>query len=101
MGLSASQCRYLALTARQSDLEYESQMINQARMNLSDQSSAIAKAYAAGLDKKELEKYTTLMGNYSGARTETYNKYISDELYNSAKDKAMKSYLEFVNKDLV
>ncbi|MCQ2788920.1 MAG: hypothetical protein MJ229_00940 [bacterium] len=62
---------------------------------------AKTKAYAAGLDKKELEKYTTLMGNYSGARTKTYNKYISDELYNSAKDKAMKSYLEFVNKDLV
>ena len=61
---------------------------------------AKTKAYGAGLDKNILEKYTTLMGNYSGQRNDIYNKFISDELYNSAKELAMKSYLEFVNKDL-
>lgn len=57
---------------------------------------AKTKAYAAGLNKKELEKFTTAMGYYSGDRTELYNKFITDEFYNSAKDKAMVSYLEFV-----
>jgi capsule polysaccharide export protein KpsE/RkpR len=36
VGLAASQARYLTLTARQSDLEFQGQMINQARMSLAD-----------------------------------------------------------------
>ena len=39
MGLSASQARLLSLTARQSNLEYEGQQINQQRTSLSNQSS--------------------------------------------------------------
>ena len=39
MGLSASQARLLTLTARQSNLEYEGQQINQQRTALSNQSS--------------------------------------------------------------
>lgn len=39
MGLSASQARLLTLTARQSNLEYEGQQINQQRTSLSNQSS--------------------------------------------------------------
>ena len=39
------------------------------------------------------------MGNYSGERTELHKKYITDEMYNSTKDKAMDYYLEFVNVD--
>ena len=34
MGLAASQARFLALTARKSDLELKGQFINQARMQL-------------------------------------------------------------------
>lgn len=36
MGLAASQARLLMLTARKSDLELQMQMINQARMQLSN-----------------------------------------------------------------
>lgn len=39
MGLSASQARLLSLTARQSNLEYEGQQINQQRTTLSNASS--------------------------------------------------------------
>lgn len=39
MGLSASQARLLSLTARQSNLEFEGQQINQQRTSLSNQSS--------------------------------------------------------------
>lgn len=36
MGLAASQARFLALTARKSDLELTGQQINQSRMQLAD-----------------------------------------------------------------
>ena len=39
MGLSASQARLLSLTARQSNLEFEGQQINQQRTTLSNESS--------------------------------------------------------------
>ena len=39
MGMAASQARYLALVARKSNCEYEGQQINQARLNLSNQSA--------------------------------------------------------------
>lgn len=39
MGMAASQARYLALTARKSNCEYEGQQINQARLNLSNQTA--------------------------------------------------------------
>lgn len=57
---------------------------------------AKTKAYAAGLDKKELEKYTKVMGNFTGERTALYNSLISEEFYQTAKDKASESYLKFV-----
>ena len=60
---------------------------------------AKTKAYGAGLDKSVLEKYTSAMGYYSGERTEIYRKYVSDGLYESAKDLAMEDYLEFIDKD--
>lgn len=39
MGIAASQARFLALTARQNNVEYEGQQINQQRINLSNQSA--------------------------------------------------------------
>ena len=39
MGMAASQARYLALTARKSNTEYEGQQINQARTALANQSA--------------------------------------------------------------
>ena len=60
---------------------------------------AKTKAYGAGLDFDEIGKYAQAMGNYSGDRTELHKKYISDEMYNSTKERAMNYYLEFVDKD--
>ena len=60
---------------------------------------AKTKAYGAGLNFDEIGKFATAMGNYSGERTEMHKKYITDEMYNSTKDKAMDYYLEFVNVD--
>ena len=39
MGLAASQARYLSLSARKTNCEYEGQQINQQRLNLSNQSA--------------------------------------------------------------
>lgn len=39
MGMAASQARYIALTARKSNVEYEGQQINQSRLMLSNQSA--------------------------------------------------------------
>lgn len=60
---------------------------------------AKTKAYAAGKDKKELEKYTKIMGYYSGDLTDLYNELISTNFYHNAKDNAMSAYLKFVNSD--
>lgn len=60
---------------------------------------AKTKAYGGGLDKHVLELYAANLGNYSGYRTELHKKFIDNEFYNSSKDKAMKYYLEFVDKD--
>lgn len=60
---------------------------------------AKTKAYGGGLDKHVLELYATNLGNYNGYRTELHKKFIDNEFYNFSKDKAMKYYLEFVEKD--
>ena len=39
MGMSASQARFLSLTARKTNVEYEGQQINQQRTTLSNESS--------------------------------------------------------------
>lgn len=60
---------------------------------------AKTKAYGGGLNKEDIEKYATVLGNYSGERTYFHQSLISDEFYNSAKDIAMDYYLKFVEKD--
>jgi len=60
---------------------------------------AKTKAYGGGSDKSVIEAYANAMGNYSGERTALHKKFIDDNFYNSAKDIAMKYYLEFVDKD--
>ena len=52
MGLAASQTRYLSLTARKSDLEYQAQTINTRRLQLAEKSAQAAKAYAEGMANK-------------------------------------------------
>ena len=60
---------------------------------------AKTKAYGGGLNKEDIEKYATILGNYSGERTAKHKEFIKDDFYNSAKDIAMKYYLQFVEKD--
>lgn len=57
---------------------------------------AKTKAYATGKDKTELEKYTKIMGHFKGQRTDLYKDLIPKEFYRASKEKALKSYLEFV-----
>lgn len=59
---------------------------------------AKTKAYAAGLDKAELECFTKTLGQYSGERTALHRKFIDDEFYAKTKDFAMDFYLRFVEK---
>lgn len=61
---------------------------------------AKTKAYAAGLDKKELERYTQIMGNYSGKRTDLYKSLISKEFYKDSKVNSAVTYQKFVDKDM-
>ncbi len=54
MGMSASQGRFLFLTARKNDLEYKAQQISQQRMILADESSNITKEYSDALSNTKL-----------------------------------------------
>ena len=47
MGMAASQARYLALTARKTNVEYEGQQINQERTALANQSADAFNQYLA------------------------------------------------------
>jgi len=60
---------------------------------------AKTKAYGGGLNKENIEKYANILGNYSGERTQKHKELISQELYDSCKDRAMDYYLKFVEKD--
>lgn len=44
MGMAASQARYIALTARMNDVEYEAQQINQQRLTLSNKMNEVTEA---------------------------------------------------------
>ena len=60
---------------------------------------AKTKAYGGGLNKDDIQKYATVLGNYSGERTALHKQLISEELYKNCKDIAMEYYLAFVDKD--
>ncbi len=60
---------------------------------------AKTKAYGGGLNKDEIEKYASVLGNYSGDRTELHKKYIPQATYEACKSDAMDFYLKFVDKD--
>lgn len=60
---------------------------------------AKTKAYGGGLSKEEIEKYASILGNYSGDRTELHKSLISDIVYENCKSDAMDYYLAFVDKD--
>ena len=58
MGLAASQARYLALTARKSDLEFQSQTINTRRIQLAYRTAEIAQAYSEGMNNQRIKMAT-------------------------------------------
>ena len=74
MGLAASQARYLGLTARKTNVEYEGQQINQARTALANQSANTFNELLA-LEvptAPSTQDYTTLQYSYQdGTNTET------------------------------
>ncbi len=54
MGLAASQARFLMLTARLSNLEYDGQQINQARSELADKTARAAAEYQNAMTNRRL-----------------------------------------------
>ncbi|MBP3821072.1 hypothetical protein J6G99_05455 [bacterium] len=60
---------------------------------------AKTKAYGGGLNKDNIEKYASILGNYSGERTPLHKSFISEIFYQNCKERAMEYYLAFVNKD--
>ena len=73
MGMAASQARYLALTARKTNTEYEGQQINQARTALANQS---ANLFNRLLDLEvpvapKTTDYTELQYSYTDGENET------------------------------
>ena len=60
---------------------------------------AKTKAYGGGLNKDDIQKYATILGNYSGERTQLHKELISEDLYKNCKELAMEYYLAFVDKD--
>jgi len=55
MGLAASQCRILYLTARQSDVEYQMMAISEQQQRLTTQTEQIATEYANAVDDKNIK----------------------------------------------
>ena len=60
---------------------------------------AKTKAYSGGENLEDISKFARILGNYSGERTQMHRQLISDEFYETAKDKAINYYLKFVEKD--
>lgn len=89
MGMAASQARYLALTARKSNVEYEGQQINQARTALANQTANLFNQMM-GMSvptPPSVADYTTVQYTFSdGSNTEAISNYYqlgnSDSDYN-------------------
>ena len=54
MGLSASQSRFLQLTSRRNDNEYQAQQINHARSAVAEKMQQISKKYSEGINNRRL-----------------------------------------------
>jgi len=62
MGMAASQGRLLSITARMSDLEFNSQQVSQSKIRLAMSGEEITRQYTDALDKKQL---VGMLGNGS------------------------------------
>ena len=88
MGMAASQARYLALTARKTNTEWEGQQINQARTALANQSANLFNRLL-GLEVPNPPKttdYTTLQYSFTDGENEevieSWEKLANDNNYN-------------------
>jgi hypothetical protein len=59
MGISSNQARFLALTARQVDLEYRTQQICQRRLRLASELETVATQYNNQISNRQLYAYNT------------------------------------------
>lgn len=59
---------------------------------------AKTKAYSGGNNLEEISKYSKILGNYSGERTELHKNFLSEQFYENSKETAMEYYLRFVEK---
>ena len=80
MGLAASQCRLLLLTARLSDTEYRAQVISQRRMALAMQTEQIATDYSRALNNRTLRHVYDLKADEGKTLKEllTYNSLMAE-----------------------
>jgi len=60
---------------------------------------AKTKAYGAGSKKEDIAEFSKILGNYSGDLNDEYLAIIPEDYYNNAKEKSMREYLKFTNKD--
>ena len=74
MGMSASQARFLQLTARQSNCEYQAQRINFERLELSDQLSQASSEYNDKTSNRAL-KFSFSNGNGTQSVDVSYKNY--------------------------
>ena len=74
MGMSASQARFLQLTARKSNVEYQAQRINFERLQLADKSAAASAAYNEKLSNRKMV-YTFNTGKGTQDVDVTYSNY--------------------------
>lgn len=94
-GLSFDNLKSVKFVGDGTYLEFEDKYI-EIRPSGTD---AKTKAYGGGMNKEDIEKYATILGNYSGERTAKHISLIPKEYYDEAKNKAMSYYLDFVDKD--
>lgn len=94
-GLSFDNLKSIKFVGDGTYLEFEDKYI-EIRPSGTD---AKTKAYGGGLNKEDIEKYASILGNYSGDRTELHKNLVPNQYYEGAKDKAMEYYLAFVEKD--
>ena len=82
MGLSASQARFLQLTGRKSNVEYQAQQINFQRLQLSDKLAAASEEYQ---DKTSNRKLTYAFNNGDGivnvdVTYQNYKNYMNQQM---------------------
>lgn len=105
MGMSASQARLLALTARIHDVEYEAQAIQNAKIQLATQEDEVYEKYLDALDATTLtvknsngDAITATMSNLVGMNAvDTANKYVLRDSQNRIilEDDVVEKYYEF------